>query len=301
MLIKKFKKNCLLLLSLLLLSNPLYAGLEVFACEPEWASLAKELGGEHVDIYTATTNQQDPHHIQARPSLVAKARQADLLICTGAELEIGWLPLLLRKSGNPKIQEGQAGYFLATDYVALLDKPIALDRSMGDVHAAGNPHVHLDPVRVQIIANKLSETLTKLDPANRSNYEKKLASFTENWQNMIQQWAERTQHLKGKPIVVHHKNWTYLQHWLGLNQAAVLEPKPGIPSTSSHLSSLVSGLKANPAQVIVYASYQDNKAANWLSKKTGIPTLELRFSPATDETLAHWFDQLLNQLVALSA
>ena len=301
MFIKKFKRNSLLLLSLLLLSNPLYAGLEVFACEPEWASLAKELGGEHVDIYTATTNQQDPHHIQARPSLVAKARQADLLVCTGAELEIGWLPLLLRKSGNPNIQEGQAGYFLATDYVALLDKPIALDRSMGDVHAAGNPHVHLDPVRVQIIANKLSETLTKLDPANRSNYEKKLASFTENWQNMIQQWAERTQHLKGKPIVVHHKNWTYLQHWLGLNQAAVLEPKPGIPPTSSHLSSLVSGLKANPAQVIVYASYQDSKAANWLSKKTGIPTLELRFSPATDETLAHWFDQLLNQLVALSA
>ena len=299
MFIKKFKRNSLLLLSLLLLSNPLYAGLEVFACEPEWASLAKELGGEHVDIYTATTNQQDPHHIQARPSLVAKARQADLLVCTGAELEIGWLPLLLRKSGNPNIQEGQAGYFLATDYVALLDKPIALDRSMGDVHAAGNPHVHLDPVRVQIIANKLSETLARLDPANRSDYEKKLASFTENWQNMIQQWAERTQHLKGKPIVVHHKNWTYLQHWLGLNQAAVLEPKPGIPPTSSHLSSLVSGLKANPAQVIVYASYQDSKAANWLSKKTGIPTLEIAFSPAKDETLAHWFDQLLNQLVAL--
>lgn len=299
MFIKKFKRNSLLLLSLLLLSNPLYAGLEVFACEPEWASLAKELGGEHVDIYTATTHQQDPHHIQARPSLVAKARQADLLVCTGAELEIGWLPLLLRKSGNPNIQEGQAGYFLATDYVALLDKPIALDRSMGDVHAAGNPHVHLDPVRVQIIANKLSETLARLDPANRSDYEKKLASFTENWQNMIQQWAERTQHLKGKPIVVHHKNWTYLQHWLGLNQAAVLEPKPGIPPTSSHLSSLVSGLKANPAQVIVYASYQDSKAANWLSKKTGIPTLELAFSPAKDETLVHWFDQLLNQLVAL--
>jgi len=300
-LIKKFKKNCLLLLSLLLLSNPLYAGLEVFACEPEWASLAKELGGEHVDIYTATTHQQDPHHIQARPSLVAKARRADLLVCTGAELEIGWLPLLLRKSGNPNIQAGQVGYFLATDYVALLDKPIALDRRMGDVHAAGNPHVHLDPVRVQIIANKLSETLARLDPANRSNYEKKLASFTENWQNMIQQWVERTQHLKGKPVVLHHKNWTYLQHWLGLNQVAVLEPKPGIPPTSSHLSSLVSSLKANPAQVIVYASYQDSKAANWLSKKTGIPTLELRFSPATDETLAHWFDQLLNQLVALSA
>lgn len=299
MLNKYVKRNIILLLSLLFLSNPLYAGLQVFACEPEWASLANELGGEHLDIYTATTNQQDPHHIQARPSLVAKARRAELLVCTGAELEVGWLPLLLRKSGNPNIQAGQAGYFIATDYVSLLDQPIVLDRSLGDIHAAGNPHVHLDPVRLQQIANKLSHTLTKLDPANSSDYEKKLELFTQSWQNMILQWTERTQSLKGKPIVVYHKNWTYLQHWLGLNQVAVLEPKPGIPPTSSHLSSLILGLEKSPAQVIVYANYQDNKAANWLSKKTGIPTLELAFSPAKDETLTHWFDRLLNQLLKL--
>jgi len=299
MLNKYFKRNIIPLLSLLFLSNPLYAGLQVFACEPEWASLANELGGEHLDVYTATTNQQDPHHIQARPSLVAKARQADLLVCTGAELEVGWLPLLLRKSGNPNIQAGQAGYFIATDHVSLLDQPIALDRSLGDIHAAGNPHVHLDPVRLQKIANKLSHTLTKLDPANSSDYEQKLELFSQNWQSMILQWTERTQHLKGKPIVVHHKSWTYLQHWLGLNQVAVLEPKPGIPPTSSHLSSLILGLEKSPAQVIIYASYQDNKAANWLSEKTGIPTLELAFSPAKDETLTHWFDQLLNQLLKM--
>jgi len=299
MLNKYVKRNIIPLLSLLFLSNPLYAGLQVFACEPEWASLANELGGEHLDVYTATTNQQDPHHIQARPSLIAKARRADLLVCTGAELEIGWLPLLLRKSGNPNIQAGQVGYFIATDHVSLLDQPTALDRSLGDIHAAGNPHVHLDPVRLQEIANKLSHTLAKLDPANSSDYEKKLELFTQNWQSMIVKWTQRTQHLKGKPIVVHHKNWTYLQHWLGLNQVAVLEPKPGIPPTSSHLSSLILGLEQSPAQVIIYANYQDNKASNWLSKKTGIPTLELAFSPAKDETLTHWFDQLLNQLLTL--
>jgi len=299
MLNKYVKRNIIPLLSLLFLSNPLYAGLQVFACEPEWASLANELGGEHLDVYTATTNQQDPHHIQARPSLIAKARRADLLVCTGAELEIGWLPLLLRKSGNPNIQAGQVGYFIATDHVSLLDQPTALDRSLGDIHAAGNPHVHLDPVRLQEIANKLSHTLAKLDPANSSDYEKKLELFTQNWQSMIVKWTQRTQHLKGKPIVVHHKNWTYLQHWLGLNQVAVLEPKPGIPPTSSHLSSLILGLEKSPAQVIVYANYQDNKASNWLSEKTGIPTLELTFSPAKDETLTHWFDQLLNQLLTL--
>jgi len=299
MLNKYVKRNIIPLLSLLFLSNPLYAGLQVFACEPEWASLANELGGEHLDVYTATINQQDPHHIQARPSLIAKARRADLLVCTGAELEIGWLPLLLRKSGNPNIQAGQVGYFIATDHVSLLDQPTALDRSLGDIHAAGNPHVHLDPVRLQEIANKLSHTLAKLDPANSSDYEKKLELFTQNWQSMIVKWTERTQHLKGKPIVVHHKNWTYLQHWLGLNQVAVLEPKPGIPPTSSHLISLILGLEQSPAQVIIYANYQDNKASDWLSEKTGIPTLELAFSPAKDETLTHWFDQLLNQLLTL--
>lgn len=290
-------KYFILIFSLLLFASPLQASTQVFACEPEWASLAKSLGGEHLDIYTATTNQQDPHHIQARPSLIAKARRADLLVCTGAELEIGWLPPLLRKSGNPKIQVGQNGHFMATDYVSLLDKPVTLDRSLGDVHAAGNPHIHLDPFRILEVATNLSNTLIKIDPVNQLDYKKKLESFTREWQGMMRQWHERTQPLKGKPVVVHHKNWIYLQQWLGLNQVAVLEPKPGVPPTSSHLSSLVSNLEQNPAQMIVYANYQDSKAANWLSKKTGIPILGLTFSPAKDETLIHWFDQLLNQLL----
>ncbi len=286
-----------LLFTLLLLTRPVDAALQLFACEPEWAALARSLGGEHLDIYTATTNLQDPHHIQARPGLIAKARRADLLLCTGAELEIGWLPLLLRKSGNPKIQPGQAGYFMATDYVVLLEKPTLLDRSQGDIHAAGNPHIHLDPVRLLQVADRLSSRLIQIDPANQAEYQKKLAAFTREWQTMIRRWGERARPLRGKSMVVAHKSWIYLHQWLGIKQVAVLEPRPGIPPTSSHLSQLLASLQQTPAQMIVYASYQDDKAANWLAQKTGLPAIALDFSPAKDETLHHWFDRLLHRLL----
>ncbi len=274
-----------------------HAGLRVFACEPEWASLTRSLGGDHVNVYTATTNRQDPHHIQARPSLIAKVRRADLLTCTGAELEIGWLPLLLRKSGNRKIQTGQPGHFMATDYVTLLEKPAILDRSAGDIHEAGNPHIQLDPRRIMQVATHLSRTLIRLDPSNREDYEKKLTSFTQKWQKKIDQWYQQTQPVRGKSVVVHHDGWFYLLRWLGLNQIATLELKPGIPPTSSHLSQLLSTLQKNPVYLIIYASYQDNKSANWLSQKTNVPTVALDFSPAENETLVHWFDRLIDQLL----
>ena len=290
-------KKLLLICFLVLISTTVNAALQVLACEPEWGALVKSLGGHHVKIYTATTNQQDPHHIQARPSLIAKARRADLLACTGAELEVGWLPLLLRKSGNPNIQTGKPGYFMATDYVALLDKPTELDRSYGDVHAAGNPHIHLDPERLLKVAKALSQTLITIDPENQTDYQNKLDSFIKQWQNMIHQWRKQTGSLKGKSIVVYHKSWIYLQQWLGLNELATLETKPGIPPTSSHLSHLLASMKQTPADMIIYASYQDDKAANWLSQKTGIHTVLLDISPAKDETLIDWYDHLLNRLI----
>src|SRR3954451_8689192 len=129
---------------LLLLLAPLqaYAALNILACEPEWGSLAKELGGDKVNVYTAITAMQDPHRVEARPSLMARARNADLLICTGAQLEIGWGPLLQTQSGNAKIQNGQPGYFEAASAVSLIERPSSVDRSQGDVHPAGNPHLH---------------------------------------------------------------------------------------------------------------------------------------------------------------
>ncbi|KKK59777.1 hypothetical protein LCGC14_3030960, partial [marine sediment metagenome] len=155
---------------LFLVSSSAWAQVSVFACEPEWASLTKELGGDNVSVFSATNGLQDPHYIQARPSLIAKARKTDLLVCTGAELEQGWLPLLQRKAGNSAIQIGAEGYFMATDYVRLAEQPITLDRSQGHIHAAGNPHIQTSPVMILTVAKALSDRLKQRDPDNAESY-----------------------------------------------------------------------------------------------------------------------------------
>ncbi|MBQ0721461.1 MAG: zinc ABC transporter substrate-binding protein [Gammaproteobacteria bacterium] len=292
------KTYSLAVLFLTLCSNTVYAQLNIFACEPEWAALTRTLAGDAATVYSATSAQQDPHHIQARPSLIAKVRRADMLVCTGAELEVGWLPLLLRKSGNANIQPGQAGYFMATDHVSLLEKPSVLDRSLGDIHAAGNPHIHLDPYRIQQVARALTSRLITVDPANKLHYREHLEGFSLEWAKAITQWEKQTQTLRGKRIVVAHNNWVYLEEWLGLKRVAVLEPKPGIPPSSSHLSKVLTQLKQNPADMIVHSSYQNDKPALWLAKKTSLPVVVLPFSGADKESLIHWFDRLLGQLLS---
>ena len=288
---------CFALLLLTLCSNTAYAQLSIFACEPEWAALTRALAGDTARVYSATTAQQDPHHIQARPSLIAKVRRADMLVCTGAELEVGWLPLLLRKSGNAKIQAGQAGYFMATDHVSLLEKPAVLDRSLGDIHAAGNPHIHLDPHRVQQVAEALASTLITIDPINKNSYLENLQRFTLEWHEAISQWEKQSEKLRGKRIVVSHNNWIYLERWLGLERLAVLEPRPGIPPSSQYLAKVLAQLEQNPADMILHASYQNDKPALWLAQKTGLPVVGLDFSPANNNSLIQWFDGVLNQLL----
>ncbi len=291
------KKHWLAVLLLTLCSSTVYAQLNIFACEPEWAALTRTLAGDAAKVYSATTAQQDPHHIQARPSLIAKVRRADMLVCTGAELEVGWLPLLLRKSGNAKIQPRQVGYFLATDHVSLLEKPTVLDRSLGDIHAAGNPHIHLDPYRVQQVAVALVSSLVKIDPSNKNNYLENLRIFTLEWREAITQWEKQTEKLRGKRIVASHNSWIYLEQWLGLTRVAVLEAKPGIPPSSRHLGKILTQLKQSPADIILYASYQNAKPARWLSQKTGLPVVSLPFSVSDKENLIQWFDKFLNQLL----
>ncbi len=285
------------ILLVLVFSNTAFAKINVFACVPEWAALTQELGGDAVKVFSATTARQDPHRIQARPSLIARVRNADLLVCTGAELEVGWLPLLLRKSGNGNILHGQVGYFMAAEQVSLLEKPQVLDRSLGHIHAAGNPHIHLDPHRILLIAAALSKRLTQLDAKNSVLYQKNLHDFTQRWQQSITQWEQRAQSLRGKRIVVSHNSWVYLEQWLGLQRVATLEPKPGVPPSSAHLGRVLNTLKKEPAVMILYASSQSNKSAHWLSKKTGITAVSLAFSPSENETLTQWFEQIVNQLL----
>ena len=292
------KRHWLTVLLLTLCSSTAYAQLNVFACEPEWAALTRSLAGDGAKVYSATTDQQDPHHIQARPSLIAKVRRADLLVCTGAELEVGWLPLLLRKAGNAKVQPGQTGYFMATDHVSLLEKPAVLDRSLGDIHAAGNPHVHLDPYRIEQVAVALASSLIKVDPSNEKDYQENLRTFTLEWRNAISQWEKQAERLRGKRIVVNHNNWVYLEGWLGLERLAVLEARPGIAPSSRHLSEVLNQLSTNPAEMILLAGYQNDKPALWLSKKTGLRVVSLPFSPSHEENLVDWFNRLLQPLLS---
>jgi len=293
---KKIIRATLVLL-ICIATGPVMAKLRVFACEPEWAALAGAVGGDQLILYSATTAQQDPHHIQARPSLIARVRRADLLVCTGADLEIGWLPLLLRKSGNAKVQPGQPGHFMATEHVTLLEKPARLDRSLGDVHAAGNPHIHLDPHRLLQVAEALTRTLSGIDAENTAHYRKNFAAFKGRWEAAIEAWKERVQPLRGKRIVVHHQSWPYLERWLGLQRVATLEPKPGVPPSGGHLARVLDDMRKQPADMILYADYQDDRAARWLSEKTGIKTVALPFSVDDDGDLIQWFEALLGKLL----
>ena len=291
-----------LFLSFLVLffSLNLHAELKIFACEPEWGALAKELVGEKADIYIATTAQQDPHHIEARPSLLAKARQANLLICTGAELEIGWLPILLQKTGNKAIQKGEQGHFMAADFVELIDKPTKLDRSEGDVHADGNPHIQTDPRHFLPIAQSLTQRLQIIDPTNADFYSQQNKRFQNKWQLALQRWEELAKNLKGKRIITHHKSWVYLIRWLGLEEIATLEPKIGLPPTSGHLANVLQKAKQSNVQLIVYSNYEDSKAANWLAEKTQIKQIMLPMTVGGTQQandLESWFDDLLNRLL----
>ena len=290
------------ILTLLLLGAPLGAQpqLQVFACEPEWASLATEVGGELVETHSATTAVQDPHYIQARPSLIAQVRRADLVLCSGAQLEIGWLPALLQKANNPKVMPGSDGYMEASAYVVRLDATGNVDRSKGDIHPQGNPHIQTNPHNIAAVARVLSQRLAKLDPVNSSIYEDKLKSFLDRWTTATAAWEERAAPLRGKRSITHHKSWVYLERWLGLEEAANLEAVPGIPPTAKHLSQLKAEFSAGGADVIIRSPYQDRRASDWLSEHIGVRAIVLPLTVGgTDEAtdLFALFDDIIDRLL----
>ena len=289
-------------LAALLFASPVLAALNVFACEPEWGALARELAGDAASVYVATNARQDPHRIEARPSLIARARSADLVVCTGAELEAGWLPLVLTQSGNAKIQNGRPGYFEAARHVEMREIPQRLDRAQGDVHAAGNPHVHLDPRNIARVASALAARIAQIDAANAARYEARSQAFLERWQQAILRWETLAAPLKGTPLVVHHKDMSYLFAWLGLREVAALEPKPGLPPTTAHLSELLARLAQDPAKAVVRSAYSDPRGGEWLSERAKIPVIVLPFTVGGSDKaqdLFGLFDDTLAHLLAM--
>ncbi|MEN8180051.1 MAG: zinc ABC transporter substrate-binding protein [Pseudomonadota bacterium] len=283
------------LLAACLLTGSVHAKLNIFACEPEWAALTRELAGEHATVFAATHAGQDPHYVQAKPSLIAKLRSADLAVCTGAELETGWIPMLQRRARNPKVLPGKPGYFEATQQVVLLEKPAKLDRAEGDVHGDGNPHIQLDPRRVLEVAKALSSRLQQLDPGNKPAYESRLQDFVTQWNSSIERWQAQAEGLKGKRAVVHHREWVYLLDWLGIQRAGSLEPKPGIPPNMAHLADL----KKQQADLIILSPANDTKPSAWLQEQTGTPVVVLPHTvgavPNSDD-LFGFFDEIIRRL-----
>lgn len=274
---------------------------DVFACEPEWAALADEIGGERVEIFAATTGQQDVHYIQARPSLIARYRQADLVICTGADLEAGWLPLLARQAGNRRVAPGQPGLLLAAEFVDMLEVPVSVDRAGGDIHPYGNPHIQLDPHNIARVASVLGERLIEIDVAGREYYQSRSEDFATRWQAAITAWEVRGAALSGMAIVVHHRSWVYLEKWLGLVELGSLEPRPGIDPSASYLAELLAGLEDADLRLIIRSAYQSNRASKWLATRTGVPAVVVpQTVGAVDgaDDLFSWFDTILDRLGA---
>ena len=281
-------------------ATPALAVLNVFATVPEWGALTEEVGGDKVKVYVATNALQDPHHIEAKPSLIARARGADLVVATGAELEIGWLPLVTQQAGNPKVQAGKPGYFEAAAFVPMLEKPTRLDRADGDVHPGGNPHIQTDPRNIARVAEPLAARLAELDPANAAYYQARSKAFLERWNAAIARWQRDAGPLRGVPILVQHKAFTYLIDWLGMKEVAALEPKPGVEPTTAHLSAVLDSIKKQPVKMVVRAAYQSDRASQWIAERAQVNAVALPFTVGGDaaaKDLYGLFDDTIARLL----
>jgi len=279
--------------------SPAHAALNVFATVPEWAALTEELGGDKVKVYMATSALQDPHHVEAKPSLIARARNADLVVATGAELEIGWLPLVLQQAGNPKLRPGQPGYFEAANFVTLQDKPARLDRSEGDVHPLGDPHIQGDPRNIARVATALAMRLAELDPQNGETYRARYKAFDDKWRASIARWEREGAPLKGTPVLVQHKGFTYLIAWLGMKEIAALEPKPGVEPTIAYLSEVLATVQRQPAKMVLRAAYQSDRPSQWIAERAKINAVVLPFTVGGDaeaKDLTALFDDTIARL-----
>jgi zinc/manganese transport system substrate-binding protein len=273
----------------------------VFACEPEWAALTQALMPQ-ATVFSATHVLQDPHHIEARPALIAQLRRASLAVCTGASLEAGWLPMLQQRAGNAAIQNGQPGMFYATEHVELMDAVQgAVGAFAGDVHGQGNPHVHADPHRLLKVAEALRQRLVQLQPDQAQAIDARHRQFEATMRSRIADWEKRAAILRGRDIVGQHTSLRYLWAWLGVRQVADLEPKPGMPPTPGHLDKTLAQLKSRPAMAIVVALHQDARAGKWLASQLG-PATPLLLLPATvtelgEEALLAWYERVVSALV----
>ena len=293
-------KKIFILLLALIVPLTVHAKINIVATIPDLAAIAKEVGGELVNVDSIARREQDPHYLEAKPSYAVKMNKADLLIAVGLELEVGWLPVLMTQSRNPKIQQAAPGHLDASRGIPVIEIPTGkVDRSMGDVHPLGNPHYWLDPRNGLIIAREIADKLSSIDPANQSAYRSNLAAFESRLKSRIAGWQSEAASLRGREIITHHKSFSYFVNWMGIKVVNVIEPKPGIPPPPSHITALIDLIKSRQIRLIVSENYYDPKPSRELGKKTGAAVLNLATSVSGDplvKTYEDLFDYLVREL-----
>ena len=278
-----------------------HAKINVVATLPDFASLAREIGGNNVDVTVLAKPTEDPHFVDARPSFVVKLRQADVLIDGGAELEIGWLPPLLQNARNPKLDVGKPGRVQASEGIRLMNVPANVTRAAGDVHALGNPHFMVDPIIAKAVAQHLANALAAVDPAHAADYQANEKKFDATINAKLQEWGAKLLPYKGQSLVAYHDSWVYFAHRFGFNIDLFLEPKPGIPPSPSHLAEVIAQMKAQKIKAIIVEPYHNRKIAEKVAESTDAKVVDFTQFPGAlpdTDTYVKLIDALVNNLAA---
>src|SRR5436853_3991935 len=295
------KKILLILSTILACAFSLQAKLNVVATLADFGSLAREIGGDKIDIVVLAKATEDPHFVDARPSFVVSLRRTDVLIDGGAELEIGWLPPLLQNARNPKIEIGKPGRVQASQGIRLMNVPTNVTRAAGDVHALGNPHFMSDPIIAKAVAQHIAQSFSTLDAGNAAFFAASYKKFEAAINGKLQEWGAAMLPFKGRDVVAYHDSWVYFAHRFGLNIDIFLEPKPGIPPSPSHLVEVIQQMKAQKIKAIIVEPFHDRRIAEKVARATGAQVGEVSQFPGglpwTEryETLIH---SLVSRLAA---
>ena len=270
--------------------TPFTRKLNVVATTPDLAALARAIGGGAVDVKALAKPTEDPHFVDAKPSHIVTLNRADVLIEGGAELEIGWLPPLLESARNDKIAAGAPGRISASQGVALLEVPSTLDRSMGDVHALGNPHFLLDPLNVKLIVRQIADHLSQVDPADADLFKANLQTFNTTLDAKLASWQKQLAPYRGAKMVTYHKDFVYLADRFNLEVVETLEPKPGIAPSPAHLANVIGKMKAEHVRVILVQPFQNRKTAETVARQTDGLVLDIPQQPGAIPNTETYFD-----------
>ena len=272
------------------------AQMNVVATTPDLAALAREIGGDAIRVQAMAKPTEDPHFVDARPSLIVTLNRADVLIDGGAELEIGWLPALLQRARNPKIAAGAPGRISASTGIRLLEVPVTFDRSRGDVHRLGNPHFLLDPANVRIVVAQMADHFTQVAPESADLFRNNLASFNAKLDAKTAEWNARLGPHRGAKIVTYHTDFLYLAERYGLEMIETLEPKPGIAPSPAHIAQVIGSMRTNGGRVILVQPFQNRRTAETVARQTDATVLLMPHQPGVVENVDGYF-QVTDYLV----